>query len=125
MEYMDFNERNIVFVDENGRTIRNFDGEAKFISSIDISGRVSVTGRYVKRSFRNDVVKAVRTAVAVNGPSAVGIQIDVEQYFSDKGYEAECEIISMNRVIYQLGEKVSEFELLKKRNSDDSEKTDE
>lgn len=126
MEYIDFKESHILFFDNDGRAIKDFDGEAKFLSSIDISGRVSVPGRYIKRSLRTDVQKAVKAAVAINGANALGIQIDVEQELADKGYkESECEIFSMKRVLYPLGEKVSEFELLKKRKTDDSEKIDE
>lgn len=125
MEYMDFNERDIVFFNENGETVRNLDEQAKYISSIEISGRVSIPGGYVKRAFRHDVQRALRSAIAVNGPSEIGIQMDVEQELADKGYKAECTIFSMKRVIYPVGEKLSEFDLIKPKKADDFEKGDE
>ena len=116
MEYFDFNERTVVLLDADYNIAKDFDVPVKHLSSIEITGMVRLPNGFIKRTIRRDIQSAVRYAVAIEGPNAIGIEGLVRDRLEEIGYEGvTCELLSMTRKIYTVGEKEEKVDLIKRK----------
>lgn len=122
MNYISFHERSVAFLDKDGLVLREFGKGAKFVSSIEISGNVAIPNGYVSMKTKEKIEEDIKSAVASNGPNEIGIVLDIQEKVAELGLESSCEIDSMKRIIYPLGEKVSEFYIKKPKNKESEEK---
>lgn len=117
MEYFDFCERSMVLLDADFNIAKDFDVPVKHLSSIEITGRVGLPNGFIKRTIRRDIQSAVRYAVAMQGANAIGVESMVCDRLEEIGYEGvTCELLSMTRNIYPVGEKEEKVDLMKRKN---------
>ena len=117
MEYFDFSERSMVLLDADFNIAKDFDVPVKHLSSIEITGRVGLPNGFIKRTIRRDIQSAVRYAVAMQGANAIGVESMVCDRLEEIGYEGvTCELLSMTRNIYPVGEKEEKIDLMKRKN---------
>lgn len=117
MEYFDFSERSMVLLDADFNIAKDFDVPVKHLSSIEITGRVGLPNGFIKRTIRRDIQSAVRYAVAMQGANAIGVESTVCDRLEEIGYESvTCELLSMTRNIYPVGEKEEKVDLMKRKN---------
>lgn len=117
MEYFDFCERSMVLLDADFNIAKDFDVPVKHLSSIEITGRVGLPNGFIKRTIRRDIQSAVRYAVAMQGANAIGVESTVCDRLEEIGYECvTCELLSMTRNIYPVGEKEEKVDLMKRKN---------
>ncbi len=117
MEYFDFSERSMVLLDADFNIAKDFDVPVKHLSSIEITGRVGLPNGFIKRTIRRDIQSAVRYAVAMQGANAIGVESTVCDRLEEIGYEGvTCELLSMTRNIYPVGEKEEKVDLMKRKN---------
>ena len=117
MEYFDFCERSMVLLDADFNIAKDFDVPVKHLSSIEITGRVGLPNGFIKRTIRRDIQSAVRYAVAMQGANAIGVESMVCDRLEEIGYEGvTCELLSMTRNIYPVGEKEEKIDLMKRKN---------
>lgn len=117
MEYFDFSERSMVLLDADFNIAKDFDVPVKHLSSIEITGRVGLPNGFIKRTVRRDIQSAVRYAVAMQGANAIGVESMVCDRLEEIGYEGvTCELLSMTRNIYPVGEKEEKVDLMKRKN---------
>lgn len=117
MEYFDFSERSMVLLDADFNIAKDFDVPVKHLSSIEITGRVGLPNGFIKRTIRRDIQSAVRYAVAMQGANAIGVESMVCDRLEEIGYEGvTCELLSMTRNIYPVGEKEEKVDLMKRKN---------
>lgn len=117
MEYFDFCERSMVLLDADFNIAKDFDVPVKHLSSIEITGRVGLPNGFIKRTIRRDIQSAVRYAVAMQGANAIGVESTVCDRLEEIGYEGvTCELLSMTRNIYPVGEKEEKVDLMTRKN---------
>ena len=117
MEYFDFCERSMVLLDADFNIAKDFGVPVKHLSSIEIAGRVGLPNGFIKRTIRRDIQSAVRYAVAMQGANAIGVESMVCDRLEEIGYEGvTCELLSMTRNIYPVGEKEEKVDLMKRKN---------
>lgn len=117
MEYFDFSERTMVLLDADFNIAKDFNVPVKHLSSIEITGRVGLPNGFIKRTIRRDIQSAVRYAVAMQGANAIGVESMVCDRLEEIGYEGvTCELLSMTRNIYPVGEKEEKVDLMKRKN---------
>lgn len=117
MEYFDFSERAMALLDADYNVTKDFDVPVKHLSSIEITGRVGLPNGFIKRTIRRDIQSAVRYAVAMHGANAIGVEGAVCDRLEEIGYEGvTCELLSMTRNIYPVGEKEEKVDLMKRKN---------
>lgn len=117
MEYFDFSERSMVLLDADFNIAKDFGVPVKHLSSIEITGRVGLPNGFIKRTIRRDIQSAVRYAVAMQGANAIGVESMVCDRLEEIGYEGvTCELLSMTRNIYPVGEKEEKVDLMKRKN---------
>lgn len=117
MEYFDFSERTMVLLDADFNIAKDFNVPVKHLSSIEITGRVGLPNGFIKRTIRRDIQSAVRYAVALQGANAIGVESTVCDRLEEIGYKGvTCELLSMIRNIYPVGEKEEKVDLMKRKN---------
>lgn len=116
MEYFDFSERTMVLLDADFNIAKDFNVPVKHLSSIEITGRVGLPNGFIKRTIRRDIQSAVRYAVAMQGANAIGVESTVCDRLEEIGYKGvTCELLSMIRNIYPVGEKEEKVDLMKRK----------
>lgn len=115
MEYFDFCERSIKFLNENNIVSMGDTSFANRISSLEIKGRVGISNSFIKRAIRKDIQFAVRFAIFVSGANKLDVEFLTNEKLEEMGYiNPTCEILSITESIYLLGNKESETEIYRK-----------